>query len=97
MKSMSRSIVLIAALLFCGCASAQKGPAASYSDWWVGAAMLKADGTIVIKAASTQEDGMIAHLYVEYPVGHEEYEEILSHIGEAEVGVWVSIPPFSDG
>ena len=61
--------------------------------------MLKADGTIVIKAASTQEDGMIAHLYVEYPVGHEEeeYEEILSHIGEAEVGIWVSIPPFSDG
>jgi len=94
---MSRSFVLVAALLFCGCASAQKDSAASYSDWWVGAAMLKADGTIVIKAASTQEDGMIAHLYVEYPVGHQEYEEIFSHIGDAEVGVWVSIPPFPDG
>jgi hypothetical protein len=76
------------------CAPSHQLASTSTSDWWAGSALLQANGSIVVKAAATQDDGTIAHLYAEYPPEHEQYEAIRSHVGELQLGEWKEIPPF---
>jgi hypothetical protein len=76
------------------CAPASQLSPASTSDWWSGAALLEDNGSIIVKAAATQHDGTVAHLYAEYPPEHEQYETIRKHVGELQVGEWKRIPPF---
>jgi hypothetical protein len=95
METVSRC--LLAALVLsmaAACAPSHQLASTNTSDWWAGAALLQANGSIVVKAAATQDDGTIAHLYAEYPPEHEQFETIRSHVGELQLGEWKEIPPF---
>jgi predicted enzyme related to lactoylglutathione lyase len=72
-------------------AAVQKSP-----DGWYGAAMLEADGTIVLQLRSVQADGTIAEGMIHYPKTHPEYQRILAHTGKLMVGVWKPIPPWPE-
>jgi hypothetical protein len=65
-------------------------------DGWYGAAMLEADGTIVLQLRSVQADGTIAEGMIHYPKTHPEYQRILVHTGKLMVGVWKPIPPWPE-
>jgi hypothetical protein len=86
--------VALALAVAAACAPASQLGPASTSDWWSGAALLEDNGSIIVKAAATQHDGTVAHLYAEYLPGHEQYETIRKHVGEIQVGEWKRIPPF---
>ena len=95
METLRRLLFAALALaVVAACAPASQLSPASTSDWWSGAALLEDNGSIIVKAAATQHDGAVAHLYAEYPPEHEQYETIRKHVGELQVGEWKSIPPF---
>lgn len=63
---------------------------------WIGVATIDSEGTITLRLRSQESEGPIAHGLFEYPVDHEKYSDIKSHVGELAVGEWKNIPPFPD-
>ncbi len=60
----------------------------------IGEATMKADRTIVLDLQAELPGGGYGHARLEYPPGHEQYREILDHVGPLAPGETRLVPPW---
>ena len=70
----------------------RKKPRMSNSDS-IGQATMKPDGTIVLQLRA-ETNGAVGDAQFEYPRGHNQYEEILKHLGGLKPGEQKPVPPW---
>ncbi len=63
---------------------------------YIGIATMREDGTIVLDLWAEGSGGILGEARVEYPPGHERYQEVLDHIGPMKPGETRPIPPWSE-
>ncbi len=62
----------------------------------IGAAWKEEDGTIVLKLRAEASGGIRGDALLRYPPGHEQYQEILRHLGGLEKGEKKAVPPWPE-
>ena len=63
------------------------------SDDNIGTAQMKPDGTIILNLRAEGE-GIIGDAQFIYPPTHEEYQEVLEHLGGMSPGEEKAVPPW---
>ncbi|HEY6998367.1 MAG TPA: hypothetical protein VH851_10600 [Candidatus Binatia bacterium] len=62
----------------------------------IGVAIMKEDGTIVLRLRAKAANGATGEGTLVYPPTHPEYQNILSHIGPIQKGQTVTVKPWPD-
>ncbi len=62
----------------------------------IGQATMKANGTLVLQLRAEAEDGTVGDAQFEYPKGHEQYDEVIKHVGGLEPGQTKPVPPWPE-
>jgi hypothetical protein len=60
----------------------------------IGSATMKSDGTIVLRLRATSAHGAIGDAVLLYPPGHQQYQEVLDHLGGLKPGEEKPVPPW---
>jgi hypothetical protein len=66
------------------------------SETSIGVARMEPDGTIVLQLRAEGPGRSIGDALIRYPVGHQQYAEILKHLGGLEKGQSKPVPPWPD-
>ena len=62
----------------------------------IGSATMQPDGTLVLTLRAEGPGGLIGDAQVVYPPTHDEYREVLAHLGGIEPGESKPVPPWPD-
>lgn len=62
----------------------------------IGVCWMEEDGTIVLKLIASGPDGLIGHGTLSYGREHEQYQEILQHVGPLKPGQNKPVSPWPD-
>ena len=63
---------------------------------FIGSARMEKDGTIVLQLRAESPGGAVGDALLRYPPGHQEYKEILRHLGGLEIGQEKPVPPWPE-
>jgi hypothetical protein len=66
----------------------------AHSDESIGVATMDRDGTIVLQLRAEGPAGLVGDAQLRYPPSHEQYSEVLTHLGGLEPGASKRVPPW---
>jgi hypothetical protein len=81
----------------CSMAPRAEPPSATGEPKSIGVATMGTDRTITLRLRAVGPDGLEGEGFFVYPPSHEQYQDVLDHLGGLEPGQSKPVPPFPDG